>query len=227
MTDPFAHSDAAYVLGALPPEERAEYEAHLAECPACQARVSDLTPLPGLLAGLPAEAFDDVPDSADDPLPDTLLPRLLRAARAERRRGRRIVGALAGVAAACIAALVITLATVTGGDGGPAPLAMTALRTSPIHATASLQDHAWGTQIDLVCRYAATSGTPYPTGGYIAEAYRLVVHDRAGGSQVLGSWTIVAGRDVHYRSGTALPRDDIASIEIVPVDGPPILRLSI
>src|SRR4051794_21965125 len=37
--------DAAgtYVLGALPEDERAAYEAHLAVCPACRAETDDLT----------------------------------------------------------------------------------------------------------------------------------------------------------------------------------------
>ena len=47
--DKFAQWDAAYVLGALSPAERREFEEHLASCPACQAAVSELVAIPGLL----------------------------------------------------------------------------------------------------------------------------------------------------------------------------------
>ena len=57
IPDKFAQWDAAYVLGALSPAERREFEEHLASCPACQAAVSELAALPGLLAQIsPADA---------------------------------------------------------------------------------------------------------------------------------------------------------------------------
>jgi anti-sigma-K factor RskA len=46
-------ASAAYLLGALAPEEAAGYEAHLAACPACRAEVEDLRPA---AAALPASA---------------------------------------------------------------------------------------------------------------------------------------------------------------------------
>ena len=51
--DPYAEWDAAYVLGALGWAERAEYEEHLASCARCQASVSELAGMPGLLAQVP------------------------------------------------------------------------------------------------------------------------------------------------------------------------------
>ena len=42
IPDKFAQWDAAYVLGALSPAERREFEEHLASCPHCQAAVSEL-----------------------------------------------------------------------------------------------------------------------------------------------------------------------------------------
>jgi len=57
IPDRFAQWDAAYVLGALSPAERREFEEHLATCPHCQAAVSELAALPGLLAQVsPADA---------------------------------------------------------------------------------------------------------------------------------------------------------------------------
>lgn len=51
-TDRYADWDAAYVLGALSSVDRREYEAHLAECPACRDAVAELAGMPGLLAGV-------------------------------------------------------------------------------------------------------------------------------------------------------------------------------
>lgn len=48
--DEFATYDAAYVLGALSPEDRQAFEQHLQECDRCAAAVRELAGLPGLLA---------------------------------------------------------------------------------------------------------------------------------------------------------------------------------
>ena len=48
--DPYLRWDAAYVLGALPPRERREYENHLAGCAECTTDVLELAGIPGLLA---------------------------------------------------------------------------------------------------------------------------------------------------------------------------------
>jgi anti-sigma factor RsiW len=44
--DPFVTYDAAYVLGALGPQERAEFEHHLRECAQCSAAVASLAGVP-------------------------------------------------------------------------------------------------------------------------------------------------------------------------------------
>lgn len=46
----FAHSDGAYVLGALSPVERQHFEQHMTRCKRCRGAVSELAGLPGLLA---------------------------------------------------------------------------------------------------------------------------------------------------------------------------------
>ena len=43
--DRYASWDAAYVLGALSPDERSEFEAHLAGCPACAEEYESLKAL--------------------------------------------------------------------------------------------------------------------------------------------------------------------------------------
>jgi anti-sigma factor RsiW len=88
VTDPFLTDDAAYVLGALPPQDRAAFEEHLQGCAQCSAAVAELAGVPGLLGRVSAEdarGFVD-PDRAPVPVPETLLPRLQRSVRQRRRR---------------------------------------------------------------------------------------------------------------------------------------------
>lgn len=216
--DPFAHFDGAYVLGSLDPDEHAAFEDHLATCALCRARVEEVRGVPALLAGLPLEAFE--PTSSDD-LPDTLLPSLLRRAGAERRRRRTVTAALAGLAAACLVALTVVLwPSPSTSTSGPAPVAMKALVSSPVTATATVRKVAWGTQIELTCTYRGTALVQ----GY---GYHLVVVDTSGTPHELGTWKLVPDRTVHYTSGTALTREEIASISINTPADQPILQLTL
>lgn len=96
MTDPYGEWDAAYVLGALSPADRREYEHHLADCPQCAAAVASFAGLPGILSAVPRETSVELLGPATLATPATLLPGLVRAARAHRRRARtRVAAALA------------------------------------------------------------------------------------------------------------------------------------
>jgi hypothetical protein len=209
--DRFIHDDAAYVLGSLSPDERAEFEAHLQTCEACRARVRELADLPDLLATVP---FDEVGEDA----PDTLLPGLLRKAKSEQRRRKWVTGGLAGLAAACLVALAVAVWP-SNSAPGPRPQAMAAVVASPIHATAAVADRVWGTQISLDCYY---DGRSVPTDW----AYGLTVIGKDNSKYWLGTWTLVAGKDTKFASGTALRRDEIKRIEITAPDGQAILQLT-
>jgi anti-sigma-K factor RskA len=208
--DRFVHDDAPYVLGMLSADERAAFEQHLSGCAECAARVAEIADLPGLLATVP-------PDEIDDEVPATLLPGLLRRAGVERRRRNWLTAGLAGVAAACLIALAIAVWPSGPTTPAPHPRAMSALVASPVRATAALTDRGWGTEIDLVCRYDSST----PPGGY---TYGLSVTDTSGATTPLGTWTIEPGKDVTFASGTALRRDQIASVQIT-VGETPILQL--
>src|SRR4051794_5355249 len=111
--DPYEEWDAAYVLGALSPAERREYETHLRDCERCSAAVADLAAVPPLLARVPAsEALalleEDRPEP--EPIPDP-LPHLLAAVRTRRRRRRFW---LAGVGVALAAAVTAVLLVLPG-----------------------------------------------------------------------------------------------------------------
>ena len=93
---PLAHSDAAYVLGALSPAERLEYERHLPTCASCRRSVAQLAGMPGLLARVPVESVEE--PIVAEPVPPTVLPALVAQVTAgaapedgadvTRRRGR-------------------------------------------------------------------------------------------------------------------------------------------
>ncbi|WP_206790419.1 zf-HC2 domain-containing protein [Amycolatopsis sp. MtRt-6] len=99
MRDPYGEWDAAYVLGALSPGERREYEQHLVCCGTCAAAVASFAGMPGILSVVPRETTVELLGPV---VPrGSLLPGLVRAVRASRRRGRaRVAAALAGAALA-------------------------------------------------------------------------------------------------------------------------------
>lgn len=212
MTDPFVHDDAAYVLGLLDEAERSAFELHLITCAACRARVAEIGAMPDLLASVPA-------DEVDDPVPATLLPRLLREVAASRTRRRWFSGALAAVAAACLIAVTVLAwptparHAATQAVGRP----MTAISQSAVSATIQLDQRGWGTEIDLVCHYRATGQSGY--------AYGLVVYDTDGTRYDLGTWALTPGSETEFRSGVALPVKHIARVQVTAA-GAPILQLT-
>lgn len=212
--DRFAHLDGAYVLGALDPHERAEFEAHLVSCAACRARVEEIRPTVALLAVARADGYvDEV-----EPVPDTLLPGLLRQAGRERARRRWFTASIAAVAAACLVSLVVVLWPPTKG-AGPVTRELQAVRVSPVHATASLVSRSWGTEIDLHCRYDTGVAPNLP--------YKLRVIDTSSEGYDAGSWTLVPGRVTDFTGGAAVPRDRIKYVQITLEDGTPILQLTV
>jgi hypothetical protein len=212
--DVFEHDDAAYVLGALSEPERLAFEAHLATCAACTARVREISALPGLLVGAQESDFDD-PGTP----PETLLPGLLRRAGAERRRQRWLVGGLAGLAAAFLIALLVSVLPSNGGSGaGGHAQAMQVVVASPVRATATLVERKWGTQINLDCTY---SGVVVPGG-----SYDLRVYSRTGTVINAGTWRLVSGSDTKWSGGVALAPSQISRVEITRPDGQAVLRLN-
>ncbi|MBV9593198.1 MAG: zf-HC2 domain-containing protein [Actinobacteria bacterium] len=220
--DRFAHLDAAYVLGTLDTDERREFAAHLSECDDCAASVASLEEVGRLLGSASPEAFAD--DAIQYEPSDLLLPRLLSAVREQRRRRRWLVSGAAVLAAACLVLVTTLLVRTTNSTpSSPAghPLAMTAVVDSPVSASAEVTAVSWGTKITLHCSYE--SSFDYPPGA----TYDLVVTDRQGSSQTLGSWQVTPGKQISYPSGTALTKDQIASISITTGSGTALLRLKL
>jgi anti-sigma factor RsiW len=219
--DRFAHDDAAYVLGLLSGPQRAAFEQHLAGCGDCADRVAALAPTASALAGLGPADWAALEEPAP-PVPEDVLPRLLRTVRRRRTRLRIGLAAAGTAAAAAIAALLVVLGT---GGSSPPPVAagrpMTAVAGTPVRATAAVVDTAWGTRITVDCRYAAS-------GAYLGApaVYTLQAVDTAGARHRLGSWT-QSGHDVEYTAGIALPESRLRAVQIALPDGTAVLTLSL
>ncbi|HEY5223465.1 MAG TPA: zf-HC2 domain-containing protein [Microbacteriaceae bacterium] len=161
--DPYEEWDAAYLLGALSPTERLEFEAHLSGCARCADAVADLAGLPGLLSALDDDealamleadlreddvsAADARPADARGSAPDPVPARILVALTARVRRHRRVRSALFSVVGAVAAAIIvaavvlpITLGSSGGaggpGAGGPGPSGLPTIAAPP-HPTVS------------------------------------------------------------------------------------------
>ncbi|MGK3203675.1 anti-sigma factor family protein [Amycolatopsis sp. MEPSY49] len=208
--DPFATFDAAYVLGALSPEDRRRFEEHLRTCDRCAASVRDLAGLPGLLARVDAPA---VAPELSPPPPD-LLPRVLRRV----RRGRRIRLAVTSASAALAVSACVALAVVASAPSPSPGIAMTALGQFPVRADARLDAFEWGTQVDMSCSY---------TGGRSGGDYVLVAISHSGAETQLATWKAVPDNTARIVIGTALKRTDLAALEVRGGSGRPLLRLTL
>jgi len=199
--DPFEHVDVAYVFGALDAAEVAQFETHLATCDDCTARVAEARSLTALLSDVSeAEIVAAVPD--------TLLPGLLRRAGAERRRQRWITTGLAAVVAACLVTIAIMAFPSSPSRHVDRTVALAAVVTSPVKASAQLTETESGTQIKLHCTYTGRDG--HEPGAL----YWLVVVDKHGVPTKLSNWRLGPGEDQVFEATTALPVNQIDSIEI-------------
>ncbi|WP_374455512.1 anti-sigma factor [Nocardioides sp.] len=234
MSCTHSHDDAAYVLGALSPTERLEFERHLATCDECTRSIRSLAGMPGLLDLVDAGVLEDPP--ADPPLPATLLPSLTRAVDARRRRRTVVIAGLAAAAAAVVA-LAVPLALdddappVSGpGTSGPSTAGQDEVETRvmapqgdvPIEATLGLEQVTWGTRMLLTCTYDKDAiDVELPE----QVDYLLYVTDARGHTEQVGSWTSVSGTTMTVPAATSVTRDDLASVEVRTPDGRVVLRL--
>jgi hypothetical protein len=234
MNCPLAYEDAAYVLGALSPTERLDFERHLADCPDCTRAVRELAGLPGLLGRVEASVLEG--PQPDAPPPETLLPALSR----EVRRGRRQRSlAVAGLAAAvtAVVAVAVPVAVSQGGHvdtAGPSVSAssttpgaasrpMTPVGDVPVQASVAMEQVAWGTKLLLTCTYE-----PGSVDFHLPDAvdYTLVVRTRQGKTEQVGSWRSVSGTTMRVTAATSATRSAIDSVEVRTTDGRVVLRLA-
>ncbi|MCA5894474.1 zf-HC2 domain-containing protein [Isoptericola sp. NEAU-Y5] len=234
--DPYREWDAAYVLGALGPAERRDFEEHLAGCDACRAAVAELAGMPGLLGSVPAEDVPAAlgtaaraPDAADGRATVVPLSGLVHAARRTRRRRRT----LTAVAASALLVGGVGAGLALGGspDGGSAPgvapsttvpaagaatLELEPVGTSGVRATLTATPRAWGTHLEWSCTYPETSSAG-PSGRYDPAApvgYELVLVDGAGERTVAATWTGTWPSSEELDAASAKLLSDLVSVEI-------------
>lgn len=222
--DEFTTWDAAYVLGALPPDERRLYENHVAACTACTARLAELAALPGLLATAALES------SAAPVLP---VPAYAVFAKRVRRRRTQWVSA-AAAAVLVMGAVAVALgptvnsafndarsgaghstSTPTDSPSGTSQEVQTALNftsTGQTSLTASghMESTPWGSTISWKCSYA-TGSTNYAGA---TQEYELVLVSSAGKSTVAATWWAGQGETVAPVATTSLAAKDMTAVQI-------------
>jgi anti-sigma factor RsiW len=211
VTDGCRRTDlGAYLVGSLDPAERVEVEQHLATCATCRSEMAELAPLPGVLGRIDAA---EARDRLLMPSPD-LLSRALAAVDAHEQHERRRL--LRWKTAAAAAAVVAVLAGVlpqliTSGVDDKQMAVVTGVAAA---GTGSMHQRAWGTAVHL-----ELTGLP-PASGYRAYATA-----RDGRTEVAANWGASPDGRATVVGTTAIPRDELASIDIRTVDGRPLLKL--
>ncbi len=224
--DFFLDYDAAYVMGALDPNDRRAFEEHLGTCARCTAAVSELAGMPGLLAQVPAQQVL-APRATPEPVPDTLLPRLAAAIRKQRLRRRVWTGVVAAAAACLVTGIVLVTSPWSAREPQSTAVAlpMTALASVPVTATVRLDPADWGTEVRLECTYRDES--PEPAGKWDARTYTLVVVPKNGGAaQQVSHWTALPGKTVKLTGSTNLTTAQIKELQLVNSRGVALLRVS-
>jgi hypothetical protein len=193
--------------------------------------VSELAGMPGLLAQVsPADAAmlsmavdnDAGPSetaAATDPeaeliepgLPSSLLPKMIKKARSRRRR---MVAAVAGIAAAVV--LVIGGVAVATGllpvrPESPERVAFSPVVPSGITAVADVIPGKEGTQIKVECVYAEVND---PRPGSSHDMYSIFVVDRSGNASEIKEWPATPNKQMRPSGTTPLKPSQIADLEI-------------
>ena len=196
---------AAYVLGALEPDERRRTEEHLRRCPACAAEVAEFAALPELLGRVRPEDLQVEPVT---PSPQ-LFERVAAAAAGERRRSRRRPRLLVA-AAAVLALLGAGVGVTVWALGGEQAHSVT---VGEVRMTVTATAHNDGSVLDVT-----VAGLPE------GESCRLVAVDTDGGRHPAGSWVVEDG-DAWWQSWTGVERSALAEVVLLGGDGRELVRV--
>ncbi|GAA1992978.1 zf-HC2 domain-containing protein [Microbacterium pumilum] len=219
MTNPdhayFAEWDAAYLLGALSPADRRLFEAHLQDCDACRAAIVETAPTIGLLSRVSperAESLLEPADAGDGPSSERRGDLIALGVRQARRRRRTWwatgVAAAAAVVTAVVLAVTISIAPAVRNIQ---VVALEPVADLPITATVELVDVAWGTRLEMICRYTEPADPDEPSKGW---PYALVIEAADGTTSEVSSWLAFPGTTARLGAGTSLDPDQISAIEI-------------
>lgn len=218
----FAEWDAAYVLGALSAQDRRAYEDHLEICPDCRRAVAELAPTVGLLSRLSADdagRIDEVrgPDAS-------ARAGFVSLGRASERRRRRVWWAAAAAAVVVIVAAIAVPLSISAASRPTTGFALANVVDVPIEASVRLTSVAWGTRIELDCRYPdvyVPGAPPAPAGGW---TYVLALVGADGADESVSTWRSWPGATARLSAATALDVVDIRTVEIRSAKGTVLMR---
>lgn len=220
----------AYLLGALDPAERSEFEDHIATCPTCKAELVRLAPLPGLLQRLSPEDYAAIENDDDVEIPDWPpdFPADIELADIEPldpladpgredpeparpgwlRRQRLALAAVAAIVLLAMGGFVFLQEEEPGAVAvQPGPIAWTAVDpTTGVHGRVELTKRGWGTELKL-------SMEDVPAGKKICH---MIVYGRDGSQEIAGQWS--AGSYSALRSApgsTSIQLADIDRVEVI------------
>ena len=220
--DAYVSWDAAYVLGALSPAERREYEAHLTGCVDCRAAVGELTGMPALLGMLDPAQVQSL-DTEPMPRPE-LRDQIVGRVRARRRRSRRLAATALGLAAALLVIALVavirpeTVGLQPGSDQQSAMLEMAKVAQTPINAGIAVSGYSWGTRIDMACSYGDWGQRDAPP-----QNLGMVVVGREGSRTQIATWLGLSGATALPSGNTPLRPSEIASVQLVSTDDGKVL----
>ncbi|MEU4622440.1 zf-HC2 domain-containing protein [Actinoplanes sp. NPDC023801] len=205
------HDDAAYVLGALSPIERAAYERHLAACSFCREAVADLALVPDMLDRLDAEEFAKLLDPSLSSLSRPAHAPSLKKVRA--RPIRIVSSAVALVLFLMIGGGLAYWGFTAGETSAPPPgpaVAMTRVDPgSPISATIRITSTGAGSRVEMECAYSPTA-KPY--------TFRLVAYGPDEQTEQLGSWLAQPGKEFLLPAATHFTEGSLSRLELVRSD---------
>jgi anti-sigma factor RsiW len=215
----YAMWDAAYVLGSLSAVDRREFEAHMANCPACREAVGELSGVPALLSQLDrdevAAIAESGPSSATPEMSPELLPSLLATVRWRRRR-TRVTTWVASSAAAVVLGIGVFVGVQGHSSTPPQQVAtsaqpMSQVGTTLLTSTVSLSNQHWGTFINMKCVCLAPPDAHHDT-------LAMVVVGRDGSQTRLATWVAEPGHTATPAGSISTPVDQIAAVQVVSAD---------
>jgi hypothetical protein len=221
------HTDVgAYSMGLLEEQDRRAFEDHLAGCASCSAELAELSPMAALLKGVePASAAGQ---QADGTNVTQLISRRATRQR-QRQRWQAAVGAAAGIVLIGGGIGIGVAASQHAGPGAPAVAIPGQLHSAVdpgtgVTGTVGLLAKAWGTQVTL-----DLSKVHGPV------ECQLVAVSRTGERRVVMSWLVpapgdgVPGHPAHLviQGGAAIPRGDLARLDVNVVNGRTLLSIPV
>ena len=184
-----AEWDAAYVLGALSPEDRRTYENYLAANPARAAELTGLAGMPGILDALSRDEAVALTDLAGAPPveagPDNVASLAQAAAKRQQRSRRTVLAVAVAAAAAFVIAGGVVGATVFPRSSVPVEtVAMQPMQPGSrdgLTAQLAVTEKKWGTELNWACKYTKDWARD-------VESYDIVVTTNDGAQTAVGSW---------------------------------------